>query len=198
VYYPQDVSINLPGQTGGVWSMKTDGTGYCEMMSEDPDQDGRGALMEGDVSQDGPLLAFTYDHVGEHRHVALGTVVVDDDGCPVVVSEEQLTEVAGSPLQGSDAWSPAIDPSGTLVAVSAGQVANPGLWIIPIDSPAEAWRVPVESLPTESSWIDGRTVVYQRYNGKRNEILTADTYDGQEVKIASHKRDSLMAPRARD
>jgi hypothetical protein len=37
-----------------------------------------------------------------------------------------------------------------------------------------------------------------KFTGKRHEIFTADIYDGQELKIASDNRDSLMSPRARN
>jgi len=182
VYYPQDVQSNLPGQTSGIWSMKVDGTGHCEMMPEDPDQDGR-RVRGGDVSEDGSLIAFTYDHrpgADLNQHVALGTVGINGDGCPVVVATAELTEVAGSPLQGSDAWSAAINPSGTMVAVSAGQVTDAGLWIIPIADPTSAWRVPVgyvdSWIPTGASWLDAQTIVYQKYNGRKWEIFKADIY----------------------
>jgi hypothetical protein len=202
VYYPQNVQSNLPGQASGIWSMKIDGTGHCEMMPEDPDQDGRRVRQEGDVSQDGSLIVFTYDYLGQYRHVALGHVGFDEADCPVVVSEEALTEVAGSPLQGSDAFSPAIDPTGTMVAVSAGQVTDAGLWIIPIADPASPWRVPVDNadgFPTSASWLDARTVVYHRYSGKKHELFKADIYLGKETKLASASgRTSLMAPKARN
>jgi len=202
VYYPQDVQSNLPGQTSGIWSMKIDGTGHCEMMPEDPDQDGRRVAAD-HVSRDGSLIAFTYDRLGQYRHVALGTVAIDGAGCPVVVQTVELTEVDSSPLQGSDAWSAAIDPTGTMVAVSAGQVTDAGLWIIPIADPTSAWHVPVPNagswIPEGASWLDARTVVYHRYSGKKHEIFKADIYLGQETKLASASgRTSLMAPKAKN
>lgn len=202
VYYPQNVQSNLPGQTSGIWSMKVDGTGHCEMMPEDPDQDGR-RVLEGHVSRDGALIAFTHDHLGQYRRVALGTVAIDGAGCPVVVQTTELTAVAGSPLEGSDAWSAAIDPTGTLVAVSAGQVTDAGLWIIPIADPTAAWHVPAPTagswIPEGASWLDGRTIVYHRYNTKRHEIFKADIYLGDEVLLASAGgRTSLLWPKARN
>jgi Tol biopolymer transport system component len=204
----------LPG--GGEWILFHDWTGSAtDLFAIRPDGTGLVNLTattyrtESDpaVSFDGTYVVFkavTYGD-GEPSRVYVGTLGTDASGVPVISSETCLTDVSGSPLVSVKCVYPAVDPTGAYVAV---QTVNDNadddhdLWIIPLASPAVAWRVPLDTGVEEytPAWLDGRTLVYSRKGTKRKDrrvIAKADIFSGAETIIASGGRTALLDPATR-